>query len=133
MTLTRLLQAALVCAALVACGDDGGPGTPGTLVVSVITPNSGDAGMLLTVTGPGVDAVSVTSSSQVVYWRLTAANEARILVLGNFSSGPLVKIDVPKVGDASKYSATVLDVTDRDNNVRGALDGYGVTVKIEGQ
>jgi hypothetical protein len=132
MTRTRILAAALLGAAVLACGDNG-PGTPGTLVLSVATSQSDDAGILLTVTGPGIDDVSMTASGQVVYWRLTAENEARILVLGNFASGPLVKLSVPDIGRAGDYVGTVVDVTDRNNVVRTDLDGYQLAVTREGR
>lgn len=122
------LATALVGGALVACGDDGGPGQPGTLVVSLTTPNTGDAGILLTLTGPGFENVAAAASNQRIYWRLRADNEARVLVLADLTSGPLLTVSVPDVRQAASYAGAVQDVTDQENRLRVGLDAYGISV-----
>lgn len=98
---------------------------PGTLSVSLTTPNTGDAGILFTVFGTVTD-VSVSGSSYTLFSRL-GSGEARVLVFGNLQTGPVVTIDVPDVGAVASYSATVLDVIGRSNDVRSSHAGYEIT------
>jgi hypothetical protein len=121
----HLLVGVAAIALCAACGDSTEPATPGTLSASLVTPHANDGGILLTVQGAIVD-VSTTNVTHRVYWRL-ASGETRVLLFGNLVSGPLLTLNVPDVGALSSYSAAVVEVTDRNNQLRDSFAGYSIT------
>lgn len=132
----RMRRGAAVCAAALAmllaaaCGDDvTEPPIPGMLLLSLTTPAPDDDGVLLKVSGPGIQAVGKASSVQEIFWRLASESEARVIVLGGLSSGPLLTLQVPDVRKSAEYSVTVLDVSTVDDAVRDQVSAYQATVK----
>jgi hypothetical protein len=73
-----------------------------------------------------VTDVALTSSSNTLFWRL-GPDEARVLVFGNLQTGPIATLDVPDINAVASYGAVVLDVTDRDNEIRSSFAGYEIT------
>jgi hypothetical protein len=53
-------------------------------------------------------------------------------LVGNLVEGPLLRFDVPDVGQASSYTATVAEVADRSENVRVALTDYRLEIAPQG-
>ena len=131
MTRGRVVPAALVGALLIvglACDDSTEPPVPGSVTISLNTPNTDDGAVALTLTGPGLSNLVPTSSSLKVFWRLVAENELRALVFGNLTSGPVFSVDVQNVNTPSLYSATITQVATRDDELRADMSGYTVTV-----
>jgi hypothetical protein len=121
-----LVGLALVAAAAIgiACGDSTDPPVPGQLSVTLTTPNTDDGGLLFTVSGP-VSSATTANATHELYWRL-ATGETRVLVFGNLTSGPILTLNVPDIGALEQYSATVLEVADRSNDVRSTVSGYAL-------
>ena len=112
-----------------ACSDDVvEPPIPGMLLVSLGMTTTDDDGVLLKVTGPGIQSVGATNSVHEVFWRLASEGEAHVIVLGGLTGGPLVTVQVPDVRQATEYTATVMDVAARSDAVREQLSGYQATV-----
>ena len=119
-------------AMVAACrGGDGtgtsGP-TPGTLSVVLATPNTDDGAILFRVSGP--DMSQVSAGDATLYFRqVQQGTTITAVVVGNLHTGTLLTFHVPDVDAASSYSATILQVADRANALRGTLGGYGLMVR----
>lgn len=118
---------ALVLGLGIAC-DEEPTALPGRLIVDLTTPNTDDAAILFTVRGGVISSASAVSSTHLVFFRLPSADSMQAVVVGNVATGPLVTIEVPNVGRASRYKAEILEVAARDNRVRESLAGYSLTV-----
>ena len=120
---------------IVGCGDGGGPiaPIPGTLTVSLTTPNADDRAIHLSIKGAAaadsVSNVQVATASLTVFSRDLDGNEAEAAVFGDLASGALVRFSVPDVNRASSYNATIVDVADASNEVRSSLSGYSLAVE----
>ncbi|UCG88748.1 MAG: hypothetical protein JSW71_09510 [Gemmatimonadota bacterium] len=129
-----MLTAALgvIVAGALACSDEadiGGPSSgEGPVTVSLTTPHASDGALLVAVTGPGPLEARPANSTYRVYWRLASAAEMRVLVLGNITEGPVFTVRVPDPRNAAAYSSTVLQVADRDNELRTSTEDYSLTV-----
>jgi hypothetical protein len=111
-----------------ACGGGNSTGPKaGTATVSLVTPNSDDGAVLLTLTGPGLANVKSASSSYHVDWRVVSPSEVRAIVVGNLSAGAVLTVDVDDVGKVGQYGGTVVEAASRLDVVRGSTSGYGVT------
>jgi hypothetical protein len=51
-----------------------------------------------------------------------------VAVFGTLAAGPLLRITVPDVRQASQYQATVLDAADLNNAARPSVSAYVLTV-----
>lgn len=112
--------------ALSACGEDG-PGVPGTLTATLVTPVRDDGAALVRVNGPGLGNVTLVSTSHLVFWRLTGPDEARVIVIGHLVEGPLFRFDGAQAGSKpSAYSATLVEIAGRDDQLRVSLAPYGI-------
>ena len=120
--------AAVVVSASLACGEGTTAPVPGTLVVSVTTPNSDDGAMLFTVEGGGIGKPTAVSSSHVLFFRATGTTSLTAVVVGNIAAGPLLSFEAPDVGLASSYTTTITEVAARDNALRPSLSGYTLSV-----
>lgn len=118
------------------CGNGDGTGpiapVPGTLTVSLTTPNADDRAIHLSIEGAAaadsVSNVQVSSASFTAFSRDLDGNEVATAVFGDLANGALVRFSVPDVNRASSYSATIVDVADASNEVRGSLSGYSLDV-----
>ncbi len=131
-----IAAATVALAVSVACGDGDGvtdvpvPAVPvpGTLVLSLTSPNSDDGAILLSISGGGITAPTVASTSHVLFSRLTGTTSINAVVVGNITAGPLLRFDVPDVGGASAYTGTITEVADRANALRTTLTGYSLEI-----
>ena len=116
--------------ALGACGKDKGPAAPraGELTLSLTTPFPDDGAILLAITGPEIGTVRATSSAIATHSRAVAGG-VRVVVFGDIASGSLLRIAVPDASQSSKYSASVVEVSDRANAVRAVLTAYKTKVE----
>ncbi|MFQ5702441.1 MAG: hypothetical protein ACE5HT_00290 [Gemmatimonadales bacterium] len=124
MNLRQLGVAALVAVASLSC-DGGGPKN-GELLVNLVTPNGGDAAILIRVDGSG--SKTVTGATAVcpgcrVFAISTSDTRLDAVVTGDLTSGPLVRLAVSDVGSVGSYSLTVTQVASGDHRLRG-LVGY---------
>ena len=117
----------LLLAGLAACGGDGGTADPvpepGTLVVSLTTPNADDAAILLRITGPGITQVAAANAGQYMKVLLEGDDLTAVLV-GDLASGALIRFHVPDVGAVASYASSVLQVANETNALRGSTGGY---------
>jgi hypothetical protein len=121
-------------AAGIACGDDetAGPAGPvaGTLVATLSTPNPDDGAILFRVSGP--DITEVTRGEPADYFHFVeAGSSVTAVAVGELGSRAVLTFHVPDTDAVSAYSATVLDVADRNNELRGSLAGYELTIAPE--
>jgi hypothetical protein len=129
MTRRIALTAYVVCAMLLACTDGTTPsGADAMLVVSLNTPNGDDGAVLFTLTGPAFDTVQSLSPDYEVFSRIVAAERARVIVIGDLTSGQLVRLRLKGPRPASAYSASLEQVATRANARRADLAGYTLSV-----
>ena len=133
---TRIPVAIALCALLstsVSCGDDDNGSTgppdpvPGTLTLSLDTPYGDDGAVLLRLEGP--DMTQIELAAPGLYLRfLEEQSSVTAVFVGDVVSGDLLTFRVPDVNQVSSYGATMLEAADRGNALRGALEGYVLTV-----
>ena len=114
-------------AAVVACGGGESPSetrtqTPAevTLTLTLTTPNAGDAGLLFTVTGPSILAVTARSGLEMAQRTVTenGLTTSTVLVRGDLTSGPFGSITVRGSDARAAYTMNVQQVA------AGASGGY---------
>ncbi len=123
------LAATLLIAAFLAGGCSGttepsGP-QPGQLTVNVSTTGSG-AAFLLTITGSGITNPVAASGGHSVY-SFASGNTLKAVVVGNVSSGGLMRFSVPDVNQSGSYSVTLDEVAGSDNALQN-ISSYSVTI-----
>ena len=110
------------------CGDPAtAPRHAGTLAVSLKTPNTDDGAVLLALFGPGVADVQPANSAYRVYSLIASPTEARFLVVGDLSTGPLLTFKVDDSGRIGEYHGTVLQAAARTDEVRTVSTDYELT------
>lgn len=120
-TIFGLLALAMLTAA---CGDSTGTGSPGTLLVSLESPNADDGAVAVTVTGTGLTSVAPANSSSRIYWRLVSETRIEVLVFGNITAGPLFSVSVGDVTHPERYHGDVTQVAARTDALRDDVSGY---------
>lgn len=124
---------ALALAVGLACGDDENVGpevTPGTMIVSLTTPNLDDGAIMFTVSGGAIDAPALLDVEHVLYL-MEGTNAISVIIAGDIAAGELLEFDVPDI--EVTYTATITQVADRMNDLRDSLAGYELTVDLEVQ
>lgn len=124
----RIRGACLVAVAVltVGCGDDVAGPVPGAIVVSLATPNTDDAAMVLEITGP--DTGTITATDPATYLHVVGSGSSRTVVLvGDLQAGELLRFTVPDVDAADRYAAAVRQVADTSNALRTSLSAYALT------
>ena len=124
---TLAMMAVLFIAA--ACSKDatGGDKLAGTLTVRLTTPNADDGAMTFRVSGGPIDSALAVNQSLRLFTRADGATVVGVVV-GALAEGAVITLHVPDVGEAARYSATVLEVADRQDALRGSLTGYALMV-----
>lgn len=129
VVVTLLLAGAAGCG-----GDGGGVGpipVPGTLEVTLTSPNPDDAAILFRVMGPGLSQISAADGED--YLRVIQdGNTLTVVLVGDLPSGGLIRFNVPDVAALGSYSAVVLQVADDANMLRGSLAGYALVLAESG-
>jgi hypothetical protein len=119
----RLAWIVAIGAAL-ACGDSP---TPGILKVNLTTPSGGgDAAILLTVSGPGV-LMSAAPGAGLRLFKQQLGATNHFALTGTLGGGTILTIEVPDIGKASSYTATIQQVATTTYQLRG-LTGYSLKV-----
>ncbi len=131
-SLRVVMAASLVAFGGAACGDDDPAGpvdpgpTAGTLTVTLSTPNADDGAILLVVTGP--DMTQVATANPALYFRHSEApGQLRAVFVGDIGDGDLLSFRVPDVDAVASYVPTIVELADRDNELRDSA-GYQLTV-----
>jgi hypothetical protein len=115
--------------ALQACSDNGPVVTQGTAVVSLST-TATDGAILVRVMGPGFATPRPGGSGTVVHWRQVSETEIVVAVFGAISSGALFAVEIPDTRRVGEYVGTVLQVADRNDDLRPTLSGYSLDVRV---
>jgi hypothetical protein len=127
---TIILGAALVAGA--GCGRDStAPTQVSTVrgaVVSLRTPNADDGAVVITLRGPDLTGVQAASGSYLVYSRPTGAGELRVIVMGDLTVGPVLRLTFAGPQSLTTYSAFIEQVATRSDALRDGLAGYEVKV-----
>ncbi len=124
------LAATLLLAAFLAGGCDGtteppGP-QPGQLTVNLSTTGSGGSAFLLTLSGSGITSPVAASAGHLLY-SFASGNTVKVAVVGNISTGALVRFSVPDVNRVSSYGVTLNEAAASDNSLQNVSD-YSLTI-----
>lgn len=107
----KRLLALMVLAA--ACGDSGqNPSGAGDLLVSYYAGTADAGAMVLVITGGPVENVSAVGN-QAVSFASPYPTTTRVVVIGEATTGDLLRIRVPDVGQAASYTVRVEQVADK--------------------
>ena len=124
-----ILAAAVLLLDGAACGGDSTPpAQPGPLRMSLTTPNTDDGAILFEVSGPAIDTLAPVNASYRLSTRRIGNTTVRAVLAGPVAGGTLAILEVPDIGAASSYTATVIEVADRQNQLRSQLTGYQLQV-----
>ena len=96
--------------------------------MSLVTPNSDDGALVVTLHGPGISNLATASSGYLFYSRLVNDTLARVIVLGNVSAGPIFTFKPGASAQMSAYQTTIDQVASRADAVRSALTNYSLTI-----
>lgn len=113
----------------VACKDSRlGPPPPPPLVVtqavvSLSTPYPDDGAIVISVHGPDLSTFE-PASPYVLYSRVASSQEARLIVIGDVTDGPLFTIKLSVAHELSAYTVSVEQVAMRSDTLRANLSGY---------
>ncbi len=127
----RLVAAALAWGVVSACSPDvvdPGPAGPGALTVRLVTPNSGDAAVRITITGPGITAIEAEGTA-LAFSRQAATTVHHVMLFGEISTGAVLRFDVPERRDIAQYAVHLTEVADGANALRSSLSGYSVAIE----
>ena len=113
-----------------ACSNDVAGGGPqaGSLTLRLTTPHADDGALTFQVSGPAIDGAAAANASLRLFTRREGSATVVGAVVGTLANGAVITLHVPDVGAAARYSATVLEVADRQDALRTALTGYALTV-----
>jgi len=118
-----------------ACSDNptSGSARAGTLTLRLTTPHADDGAMTFEVSGQPIDSATVANASLRLFTRRESGSTVIGVVVGALANGAVVTLHVPDVGAAAGYSATVLEVADRQDALRASLAGYALDVSGTGE
>ena len=111
------------------CGGDNAvaPRAPGTMTVSLTTPNTDDGAVLVALFGPGFTNIRPASASYRVYSLTASPTEIHILVVGDLSTGALLSLDIDDPARIAEYHGTVIQAASRDDIVHTVSTDYDLT------
>lgn len=98
----------------------------GKLVITLTSPGAADGAVLLRLVGP-VDEVEAAGNYLVESAPL-ADGITRIVVVGTITTGPVARISIPDMSQASQYFGLVEQVADRGSFALLSVAGYSVTI-----
>jgi hypothetical protein len=126
----RMVAALALALAALSCNAPTGDhrSGPGTVSIRFDSPNTGDGALKLSLSGPGITAVTA-SGDLMVFSRQGGGTTTTIAIFGELADGLIVTFDVPDLADLESYRATLLEVAGPDNNLRASLAGYSVSVE----
>jgi hypothetical protein len=110
-----------------ACSSDTIGPMPGALRVVLLTPNSDDGALLLTVSGGNIDTVEAAGYS--TYTSRISPTSFRVVVAGDISAGAILTVRVPDVHASATYQATISQAASRSSFLLQNLTGYMLAVQ----
>jgi len=102
------------------------PGS-GTVSVTFTTPRTDDGAILFELRGPSIHAVT-PASTNLQFHIDSSGSPIRGVALGVINSGVLLTFTISDTTAISSYSATIVDVADRQNALRSTLAGYALRI-----
>jgi hypothetical protein len=99
---------------------------PGTLNLTIVTPNADDRAVRLTISGGTVTAVEAPSGITILQGESPSGILA--LVFGNIRSGTTIHLTVPDVAKIANYRATIDEVSDAAHSLRPSLLSYSAVI-----
>jgi len=113
-----------------ACSDNptSGSARAGTLTLRLTTPHADDGAMTFEVSGAPIDGATAVDASLRLFTRRVDGSTMVGAAVGNLANGAVVTLHVPDVGAPARYTATVLEVADRQDALRASLAGYALAV-----
>jgi hypothetical protein len=124
------VAAAAIIAAMAGCNDGTKPlvpTPPAGAVVSLITPRTDDGAVVVTLTGPQLSGIQM-STRYVVYSRLVNPQEARIIVIGDLVAGPLFRVTFASPPSLPAYSGFIEQVATRGDSILESTAGYQLSI-----
>ncbi len=124
----RGMAALVTLGTLLYCGGDNPTDVPPVFVLELTSPGGSDGAILFDVTGGSVTNIAALSSSGGdVFQRFISATNFRVAFVGTVRTGALLSFQPGAGAQASDYSVTVIEVADRNNDLRD-VSGYAMTV-----
>lgn len=119
---------AILALLALACGDSGQtPSGAGDLLVSYHAGAAGAGAMVLVISGGPVENVSAIGTQAVSFASPFTAT-TRVVVIGQATTGDLLRIRVPDLSQASRYTVRAEQVA--DNTTFALLDPSGHTFSV---
>ena len=132
MNIRRAALTLFVGSAVISCSEGSiaaPPTAPTAALVSLVTPNTDDGALVVTLRGPDISDIQAVSSAHVLYSRHDATgHEARVVVVGDINGGPLVRITLGGGHSLSEYSASIEQVAMRNDSLRVTTAGYQLSL-----
>jgi uncharacterized protein (DUF2141 family) len=125
----RGLGLGLLAVATLALGSCSGP-VAGDLTVSLVTPNSDDGAILVSVTASEtkeLTGATVACSGCQIFQEQPSATQIVAVVTGDLVAGPLVRVSVTDTKAPSSYTVRIQQVASRTYQVR-SVNGYSLTI-----
>lgn len=112
---------------LAGCGrkEPTGP-VAGELVVTLTSPGATDGAVLLRLVGPVAEVQA--EGGYLVESAALSDGITQIVVVGTIVSGPVARISIPDMSQASQYFGLVEQVADRGSFALLSVAGYSVTI-----
>jgi hypothetical protein len=126
-SLLRALAALALPLVLATCS---GP-TAGDLTISLVTPNSDDGAIVVTVTASQskeIISAAVACTGCRIFAEQPSSTELRAVVTGNLAAGPLVRVSVSDTGAPKAYSVQIVQVASRSYQLR-STSGYSFSIQ----
>ncbi|HLU26409.1 MAG TPA: hypothetical protein VKZ58_11965 [Longimicrobiales bacterium] len=124
-----VLRGALLAASLglagAGCDDPDGPGGPGVYEVVIESPNGPEGAAVVQLTGSGIEGAR--SADARVFVARVERNTSRVVVVRDEPGELRFQVEVRDLG-APMLSAVLLQVADGNNELRGSLAGYRVSL-----
>jgi hypothetical protein len=119
----------LASALLAGCNESvTGPAGPATATLTLTSPVT-DGAILLRVTGPRFEsAPAPAKAGLLVYSRQVSDSELSVAVFGPIANGVLFQVDIPDGRQVGSYTASIVQVADGENDLRGDVSGYSATM-----
>jgi hypothetical protein len=94
----------------------------GTVSVTLTTPRSDDGAILFELKGPAVHAIAPAAG--LTFYIDSSSSPIRGVAMGAISGGLLLTFTISDTTAFPSYSATLVEVADRQNGLRSTLTGY---------
>ena len=113
----------LVLSLLFVIGCDGStePSGPGTITVSIVSPNGAEGAAILDIVGP---VETVTGANDVSAYPTPSATGTRVVLVRMTPGSLQVRLGIPDV--SRPPSVSVIEVADGNDRLRESVGGYSV-------